>query len=87
MDATKMLYEIDILDYEEMDINDSKKWLIKTRFSPKELDSIAEDIINEKGRFVKVSAGDLASEMEKQNYIKIIEDLTGIIQHTSEHEL
>ncbi len=87
MSANKMVYEIDILDYEKMDINDSQKWLIETRLSPRELDNVAEEIFNGKGKFVKISARELANEMEENNYIKIIEDLTGVIQHTLEYEL
>ncbi|MDD3776844.1 MAG: hypothetical protein PHN32_04495 [Actinomycetota bacterium] len=87
MDATKMVFGIDILDYDHMDIKDSHKWLIETRFSTQELDEIASDLINKKGKFAKVSAASLASEMEHMNCIRILEDLTGIIQHTSEYEL
>jgi len=87
MDATKMVYGIDILDYEQMDVKDSHKWLIETRCTPKELDEITSDLINKKGRFAKISASSLASEMERLKYFRIIEDLTGIIQYTSEYEI
>ncbi|MDZ7837461.1 MAG: hypothetical protein U5N58_05675 [Actinomycetota bacterium] len=87
MDATKMVFGIDILDYDHMDLKDSHKWLIETRFSTGELDEIANDLINKKGKFAKVSATALGSEMENLNCFRILEDLTGIIQHTSEYEI
>ncbi|MGM0366842.1 MAG: hypothetical protein ACQEP5_09985 [Actinomycetota bacterium] len=87
MNLNKMVYGIDILDYEEMDVKDSHRWLIETKCSPKELDEITSELINKKGRFARVSAESLALELEKLKYFKIIEDLTGVIQYTSEYEI
>jgi|GEM_PF-5241367 len=87
MAKIKIVYGIDILDYDQMDIKDSHKWLVETRFPPKKLDQITNELINKKGKFAKVSATSVASEMERLKYFKIIEDLTGIIQYTSEYEI
>ncbi len=87
MNNKKMVYGIDILDYYHMDLMDSSKWLIETKFSLKELDKIVISMITGKGNFVEFSSKDLALEMEKKQYFKIIEDLTGVISHTMECEI
>jgi hypothetical protein len=87
MNITKMVYGIDILDYYRMDLKESRKWLIETKFSLKELDYTVKRIVKRKGNFADLSAKDLASEMEKKKYFKIIEDLTGIVSHTMECEI
>lgn len=50
MNADKMVYRIDILDYGLMDLKNSIKWLIKTKFTPKQLDDIAKDLIKKKDK-------------------------------------
>jgi hypothetical protein len=87
MNNKKMVYGIDILDYDRMDLRDRSKWLIETRFSLKELDKIVKNMIIGKGNFAEFSSKDLALEMEKQQYFKIIEDLTDVVSHTMECEV
>ncbi len=87
MIASKIVYGIDILDYDQMDIKDSHKWLVETKFAPQKLDQITNNLIRKRGNFAKVSAQSLASEMEKLKYFRIIEDLTDVIQYTSEYEI
>jgi hypothetical protein len=87
MSINKIVYGIDILDYEEMDVKDSHKWLIETEFKPAELDKITSKLINKKRRPSNISATSLASEMERLKYLRIIEDLTGVKQYTSELEI
>ncbi len=87
MTTSKMVYGIDILDYDQMDIKDSHKWLIETKCSPKKLDQITSELIRDIGKLDKISAESLASEMEKRKYFRIIEDLTGVVQYTSEYEI
>ena len=82
-----MVYGIDILDYYRMDLRDRSKWLIETKFSLKELDKIVKNMVTGKGNFVEFSSKDLALEMEKQQYFKIIEDLTDVVSHTMECEV
>jgi hypothetical protein len=87
MNNKKMVYGIDILDYDRMDLRDRSKWLIETKFSLKELDKIVKNMIIGKGNFTEFSSKDLALEMEKQQYFKIIEDLTDVVSHTMECEV
>ncbi len=87
MNTSKLIYGIDLLDYDQMDLRDSHKWLVETKFAPKALDQATNKLIQKKGRFARISAKSLALEMERLNYFRIIEDLTGVIQHTSEYEL
>ena len=87
MKYKKMVYGIDILDYYRMDLRDRSKWLIETKFSLKQLDKIVKSMIIGKGNFVEFSSKDLVHEMEKQQYFKIIEDLTDVVSHTMECEV
>ncbi|MBU4293368.1 MAG: hypothetical protein KJ770_04890 [Actinobacteria bacterium] len=87
MNADKMVYRIDILDYGLMDLKNSIKWLIKTKFTPKQLDDIAKDLIKKKDKDTEFYAKDLASKMEKLGCFTIMEDLTDIVQHTFEYEI
>jgi len=87
MNADKMVYGIDMLDYGLMDLKNGIKWLIKTKFTSKQLDDIAKDLINKKDKNIEFYAKDLASEMEKLGCFTIMEDLTDIVQHTFEYEI
>lgn len=87
MNTAKMVYGIDMLDYGLMDLKNGIKWLIKTKFTSKQLDDIAKDLINKKDKDTEFYAKDLASEMEKLGCFTIMEDLTDIVQHTFEYEI
>ena len=87
MNADKVVYEIDMLDYGLMDLKNRIKWLIKTQFTPKQLDDIAKDLINKRDKDTEFYAKDLASKMEKLGCFTIMEDLTDIVQHTFEYEI
>ena len=87
MNADKMVYGIDMLDYGLMDLKNSIKWLIKTKYTSKQLDDIAKDLIKKKDKDTEFYAKDLASEMEKLGCFTIMEDLTDIVQHTFEYEI
>ena len=87
MNTAKMVYGIDMLDYGLMDLKNSIKWLIKTKFTSNQLDDIAKDLINKRNKDTEFYAKDLASEMEKLGCFTIMEDLTDIVQHTFEYEI
>jgi predicted transcriptional regulator len=87
MDHIKMVFSIDILDYYQADIRYSSKWLIKTKYSKEQLGGIVKKMVNKKIEFTNSSLKELADEMEKMGYFKIIEDLTGVVQHTIECEM
>ena len=87
MNTAKMVYGIDMLDYGLMDLKNGIKWLIKTKFTSKQLDDIAKDLINKRNKDTEFYAKDLASEMEKLGCFTIMEDLTDIVQHTFEYEI
>jgi hypothetical protein len=87
MDNIKMIYGIDILDYYQMTTRYSCKWFIKTKYSKEQLDGIVKKIISKNKNFTDLSLKELADEMEKMNYFKIIEDLTDVVQHTIECEV
>ena len=87
MNTAKMVYGIDMLDYGLMDLKNSIKWLIKTKFTPKQLDDIAKDLIKKRDKDTEFYAKNLASEMEKRGCFIIMEDLTDIVQHTFEYEI
>ena len=87
MNAAKMVYGIDMLDYGLMDLKNRIKWLIKTQFTPKQLDDVAKDLIKKRDKDTEFYAKDLASKMEKLGYFTIMEDLTDIVQHTFEYEI
>ena len=87
MNADKMVYGIDMLDYGLMDLKNSIKWLIKTKYTSKQLDDIAKDLIKKKDKDTEFYAKDLASEMGKLGYFTVMEDLTDIVQHTFEYEI
>ena len=87
MNADKVVYGIDMLDYGLMDLKNSIKWLIKTKFTLKQLDDIAKDLIKKRDKDTEFYAKDLASEMEKLGCFIIMEDLTDIVQHTFEYEI
>lgn len=87
MDTAKMVYGIDMLDYGLMDLKNGIKWLIKTKFTSKQLDDIAKDLIKKRDKDTEFYAKDLASEMEKLGCFAIMEDLTDIVQHTFEYEI
>jgi hypothetical protein len=82
-----MVYGIDMLDYGLMDLKNRIKWLIKTQFTPKQLDDVAKDLIKKRDKDTEFYAKDLASEMEKLGCFTIMEDLTDIVQHTFEYEV
>ena len=87
MNADKIVYGIDMLDYGLMDLKNSVKWLIKTEFTPKQLDDVAKDLIKKRDKDTEFYAKDLAYKMEKLGCFTIMEDLTGIVQHTFEYEI
>ncbi|MHB1376516.1 MAG: hypothetical protein ACYCXB_03725 [Candidatus Humimicrobiaceae bacterium] len=86
MDSIKMVYGIDLLDYYQGNMRYSAKWFIKTEYTKEQLDKIVKKMIGN-NKFPYLSLKELADEMEQLTYFKIIEDLTGVIQHTIEYEI
>jgi hypothetical protein len=87
MEHTKMIYVIEIIEYEQMVIRYSGKWLIKTEYTKEQLDRTVKEMIEKKKNLTDFSIKEFGDEMEQRGYLKIIEDLTGIIQHTTEFEV
>jgi hypothetical protein len=87
MEHTKMIYVIEIIEYEQMVIRYSGKWLIKTEYTKEQLDKTVKEMIKKQNNLTDSSIKEFGDEMEQRGYLKIIEDLTGIIQHTTEFEV
>ena len=82
-----MVYGINILDYYQMDIRYKCRWLIKTNYSKEQLDRIVKEMISNNKSFTDFSLKELADEMEQMGYFKIVEDLTDVLQYTTEFEV
>jgi len=82
-----MIYVIEIIEYEQMVIRYSGKWLIKTEYTKEQLDKTVKEMIKKQNNLTDSSIKEFGDEMEQRGYLKIIEDLTGIIQHTTEFEV
>lgn len=82
-----MIYIINILDYYQTNVISSGKWLIETDYSSKELDKVAEEMVESKRNPAALSLKELSCKMEERGYFKIIEELTGVPQHTVELEV
>jgi len=82
-----MIYSINILDYYQITIISSCKWLIETCYSDKELDKIVGQMVESKRNPAGFSLKEFAYKMEERGYFKIIEDLTEVPQHTIELEV
>ena len=87
MDNIKIIYGIDILDYCQMIIKLSGKWFIETSYTKEQLDRIIKAMFKKKEKLAYFSLKGLTDELEQGGYFKIIEDLTGIAQHTLEFEV
>ena len=87
MHAARMVYGIDVLDYDLTDLKNSIKYLIETKCTSKQLDEIAGDLASKRDKNTDFSAKDLAHGMEMSGCLTIVEDLTDIVQHTFEYEI
>lgn len=87
MSHTRMIYSINILDYYQITVISSGKWLIETGYSNKELDKIVKEMVESKRNPAGFSLKEFAYKMEERGYFKIVEDLTEVPQHSIELEV